>query len=137
MNIRKLFDSSVSYFNEEQADRTGRLLPRQFPVSVSAPPKSTWYATVCKDGKPARFTPNAGTWVAPTWQALNFAIEGPFYYRYEYVATGQGAGAKFTARAIGDLDCDGVFSTFERIGAVDRENNISGGAGLFSKNELE
>ncbi len=135
MNIRKMFDSSVSYFNEEQADRTGKILPRQFPTNVVAP--DGWKAQVCKDGDSQKFQPTAKTWDAASWQALNFAVEDPFYFRYEYDSDGTGAGAKFTARANGNLNCDDVESTFERIGTVDAENNINGGAGLFTKNELE
>ncbi len=41
------------------------------------------------------------------------------------------------ARAIGDLNCDGVLSTFERVGHIDDENNVNGGAGLFKENEFE
>ena len=135
MNIRKLFDSSVSYFNEEQADRTGKILARQFPTSVRSP--ADWSAKVC-DGKDSKkYPPQKDTWDAASWQALNFAVEDPFYYQYSYDGKDFGAGAHFTARANGDLDCNGQVSTFERVGTVDAENNINGGAGLFTKNELE
>ena len=137
MNIRKLFDSSVSYFNEEQADRTGRILPRQFPTTAEAPDPGVWNGGVCKDGDSQKFQPDLQTWDAPTWQALNFAVEDPFYFKYTYDSKEQGAGAHFTARANGDLNCDQTQSTFERIGTVDAQNNISGGAGLFTQNELE
>ena len=50
MNIRKLFDSSVSYYNEEQADRTGKILPRQFPLEAESPADGVWRGGVCKDG---------------------------------------------------------------------------------------
>ena len=137
MNIRKMFDSSVSYFNEEQANRTGQILPRQFPAKQVAPEKAAWTGEVCSGKDSQKFQPTAKTWDNATWQALNFAVEDPFYFRYEYDSDGTGAGAKFTARANGNLNCDAVESTFERIGTVDAENNINGGAGLFTKNELE
>jgi hypothetical protein len=35
---------------------------------------------------------------------------------YEWQSAGAGPGAQFTARAIADLDCDGVFATYERAG---------------------
>ncbi|MGC6416683.1 MAG: pilin [Bradymonadia bacterium] len=137
MNIRKLFDSSVSYYNEEQADRTGKILPRQFPLEAESPADGVWRGGVCKDGDSQKFAPDLKTWDAPTWQALNFAVEDPFYFKYTYASTEVGAGAHFTARANGDLNCDGTLSTFERIGTVDEQNNISGGAGLFTNQELE
>ena len=135
MNIRKLFDSSVSYYNEEQAKRDGTILPRQFPTNKQTP--DDWAAQTCAGGDSQKYQPNADTWDDATWQALNFAVEDPFYFRYEYNSQGEGAGAQFTARANGDLNCDQTLSTFERIGNVDEENNITGGAGLFTKNELE
>jgi len=45
-------------------------------------------------------------------------------------------GCKFTAQAFGDLDEDGVFSTFERSGAAD-ENGTNAGADLYIDQELE
>ena len=137
MNLRKAFDGSVAYYNEEMADRTGRILPRQFPNTVETPPHNEWHRQVCKDGRSQKFQPTASTWDAHTWQALNFAIEDPFYYKYTYISKGTGAGSHFTIRATGDLNCDGVFSTFERIGTVDAENNVSGPAGTFTMKELE
>jgi hypothetical protein len=52
-------------------------------------------------------------------------------------AAGVGVGSTFTATAFGDLDCDGVFSTFVRIGSVRAGNEIRGSAGLYQQNELE
>ena len=52
MNIRKLFDSSVSYYNEEHASRTGgQILARQFPNSTTTEP-----SCIC----PAVFSPVCG-----------------------------------------------------------------------------
>ena len=135
MNIRKLFDSSVSYYNEEQASRAGAILKRQFPETQTAP--DGWYAQVCDGSDSQKFQPTAKSWDHATWQALNFAVEDPFYYQYTYTSVGTGKSSKFTAAANGDLNCDGTYSTFERIGTVDAENNITGGAGLFQNKELE
>jgi len=135
MNIRKLFDSSVSYYNEEQADRQGTIQPRQFPVTAEAP--AGWAAGVCAGGSSTKFQPEVATWDAASWQALNFAVDDPFYFRYTYQSVGTGVSSAFTARANGDLNCDTSLSTFERIGTVDAENNIKGGAGIFTNNPLE
>ena len=137
MNIRKLFDGSIAYFNSELADRTGKILPRQFPATAETPTQADWTAGVCKDGDSQKFQPDADTWDAATWQALDFAVQDPFYFKYSYDSDGTGAGAKFTARANGNLNCDDVQSTFERVGTVDEENNAGGGSALFTKNELE
>mgnify|MGYP001971676219 CR=1 FL=1 len=157
MNIRKLFDSSVSYYNEEHASRTGgQILARQFPNSTTtepgaavaqvasateqAPDPAAWRTAVCEaQGGSAKMAPAADMFAAEVWQALNFSVDDPFYFRYEYQSAGVGTDAAFTARAHGDLNCDAanVLSTFERIGNVDEQNNVNGGAGLFTINELE
>jgi len=37
----------------------------------------------------------------------------------------------FTARASADLDCDSVFSTFERAGLVTDALNVQGSRGIY------
>ena len=136
MNLRKLFDSSVSYYGEEHALRTGDILPRQFPTDgVQTPGDPTDF--FCKDGASQKYRALVTTFDAAAWQALNFAIDDPFLFSYTYDSTGTGDDSLFTARAEGDLDCNGTDSLFERIGSVDVENNVSGGAGLYTASELE
>ena len=134
MNIRKLFDSSVSYFEREHATRTGEIHERQFPDTVALSPGNGFCTG---DVNAEKWIPKKTYWVDPTWQALNFALADPHYYSYEYVSTGLNTTAKFTARAMGDLNCNGTFSTFERVGGVDGSLNVTGGGGIFTENELE
>ena len=138
MNLRKIFDSSVSYFNEEHAARNGGILPRQFPAAVTSTPPGAAPGPACTNGSSQKIQPNAATFSVGTWQALNFSVDDPFYYQYTYEANAStGVASKFTARASGNLDCDSVLSTFERIGTVDAQNNVNGGAGLYQQEELE
>jgi hypothetical protein len=132
LNLRKLFDSSVSYYNEEHADRTGRVIPRQFPSGATRTPAR---AAPCVDGKPVALTPTDATFAASTWQALNFAVDEPHFYQYEYESAGTGTSSTFIARAIADLDCDGIEAVFERHGRVDGNNNVNGGDGLKKPRE--
>jgi hypothetical protein len=48
----------------------------------------------------------------PVWRALDFQIDEPTLFQYSYSSDGQ----HFVAKAIGDLDCDGVFITYELTG---------------------
>jgi hypothetical protein len=82
-------------------------------------------------------SPAASNWTNASWQALNFAVDDPFYYQYNYTSNGQGTGSQFTAGAYGDLNCDTVTSTFERIGNVDPQFNVNGGSGLYVSNDIE
>lgn len=144
MNLRKLFDSSATYYAEEHAFRgiaadSAGAIAKQFPDSTA---ESAPQTSACSAGSPFKHNPAANTgeqafFYGQTWQALNFDLTDPFLYQYMYVSEGQGNTSKFTARAIGDLDCNGVYSTFERTGMVDADNNVVGSAGIYKKDELE
>ncbi len=135
LNVRKLFDGSVAYYAAEHADRDGVVLPHQFPGTVAS--SSGTAASACDAGASRKIVPIPQAWKHPTWQGLNFAIDDPHYYVYSYESEGVGIAAHFSARATGDLDCNGVTSTFERVGEVDDQNNVVGGAGIFALGEWE
>ena len=130
MNLRKLYDSSVTYYEAEHADATGNILTKQFPNTKAWTPPQGQCCTETgqKCGPPAHIT----DWTDPTWQALSFSIRDPHYYSYQYDSDG----TQFTARAVGDLDGDGVRSTFERAGRLDN-GGVSGSSGVWMQRELE
>ena len=133
MNLRKLFDSSVAYFEAEHATRTGVLLDRQFPATHAPTP-----AALCVAGD--KVVTTDAHWAGAgnlTWVALNFAISDPHYFQYSYDSSGARTTSKFTARANGDLDCDTNLSTFERVATVDTAMGVIGGAGIYTKDDLE
>ena len=80
MNVRKLFDAAVAYYEGEHASSTGAIVAKQFPDSVTWQP-----ATRCGANKCA---PAPSYWTAATWQALNFAVDDPFYYSYQFTESG-------------------------------------------------
>jgi hypothetical protein len=53
---------------------------------------------------------------SPVWTALDFQIDEPTLYQYSY--RGSADGQSFVAQAVGDLDCDGIFITYELAGRV-------------------
>ena len=59
-------------------------------------------------------------------------MDDPHHYSYEFTSDE----SSFTARAYGDLNCDGVYSTFEMKGTIAADGSISSG-GLVTENELE
>ena len=63
----------------------------------------------------------------PVWRALDFQIDEPTLFQYSY--RGSADGQSFEAKAVGDLDCDGVFITYELAGT------ISGGNPTFTLTE--
>jgi|SoiMethySBSTD1v2_1073268.scaffolds.fasta_scaffold135777_2 type IV pilus assembly protein PilA len=137
VHIRKIFGASRTYIMEDHRTQAGAIIPGQFPETIAATPA----ANCCPN--PGNKCPGDPTvWNDPTWMALHFSIDDPHYFRYEYESTGSsspGAGSVFTARAIGDLDCDNTsFSTFEMVGVWSTiDNDVHGSGGIFQNNILE
>ena len=130
-SLAEIYRGSVAYY---AGTRTTQSLapvtpPRQFPMSVGITP-----ATV-----PAgvRVTDPPATWRQPSWQSLNFAIDDAHYFSYEYESAGTGVGAAFTARAMGDLDGNGVRSTYERAGRATEQLEVESSGGLWVRDPVE
>src|SRR5258708_5904503 len=68
MNVRKLYDSSVTYYASEHATRTGTMvIAKFFPQNQAVSPGGTCCAYI--GGKCA---PDGSYWASQTWAALNF-----------------------------------------------------------------
>jgi Tfp pilus assembly protein PilE len=70
-----------------------------------------------------KYTPSEGDWFLngganTAWSEIPFAITQPIAYQYCYAGTGVSNASIFTTGAFGDVDGDGVYSTFIRNGAV-------------------
>ena len=131
LNIRKMYDSAVLYYDGEHSDSTAQILARQFPTSSALTPGS---CCVFPGGK---CVPSPTFWQTPTWNALHFSVDDPFYYAYQFVSGGTDRTATFSAQAFGDLTCDTVLSTYERTGSVDTVGNVVPSPGLHVVNDLE
>ncbi|MDB4929004.1 MAG: hypothetical protein JWM10_1488 [Myxococcaceae bacterium] len=112
-NLQRIYDAELAYYN-----RSSELSVGQF-VSASATPAGAPTAT--------RYPANPSAWRRdPGWRALGFSLGARHYYQYRVTTDGVGIGAYggrgagFTITAIGDLDGDGVRSTFSREGFLFR-----------------
>ena len=63
---------------------------------------------------PGRKCFDVQSWQSPAWQELDFSIDEPHLFQYSYESDGK----SFTARAVGDLDCDGNTVTHELRGMI-------------------
>ncbi|MEM6991723.1 MAG: hypothetical protein AAF721_14550 [Myxococcota bacterium] len=75
----------------------------------------------------------------PVWRGLDFEHTAGHYFHYDFKYEnfpGGFGGCQFTAQAFGDLDGDGVFSTYERVGVAD-ERGVSSVRGLRIEQPLE
>jgi len=120
--LHEIARSAQSYYGAEHMTATGAALPPQFPASTPVTPERS-----CAENADGRCQPDPAAWQNPTWQALNFSISEPHYYRYQFVSEG----TAFTARALGDLDNDGIFSTFELTGQGTPDGRVTISPGIF------
>lgn len=98
--LRALVDKAM-----QASARDGQLL-KSTPLTPAAP--------ACKKGQSWRHrVADSKRWQHPTWKTLQFSDDFGLF-QYEFISDGR----SFTARAKGDLDCDGVFSTLEQTGQL-------------------
>jgi type II secretory pathway pseudopilin PulG len=96
------------------------------PMTPSVPPRGK------KEADPP------GTWDTPAWKALDFrpAPEGaPHAYAFAFDAPKPNEA--FVARARGDLDGDGLLSTFEIRGGIAPADKPKLAPGMYVEAELE
>ena len=129
--LRRMSEGARTYYLEAHGARgaAGTVVPKQFPDTTAATP-----AVPCCGEKCAV---NVAQWADPTWKALTFAVTDPHYYQYSFTSSGTGVAARFTARANGDLDCDGLESTFEMYGSIRAVDGDPTGSRVAAKDDTE
>lgn len=68
----------------------------------------------------SKYQSSPADWKSLGWDCLKFTMSDPQYYQYSYASSGISGqvGDTFTATAHGDLDGDGIPSTFEFFGEI-------------------
>ncbi len=102
-NVGKIYMGEVAYFNQNSEQSLASFISAS--TTPSAAPSASKYPT-----QPTSFTGNSN------WSAIGFSIDTPFYYAYRAVGTA----TDVRAEALGDLDGDGVGSTFSLSGALNQ-----------------
>jgi len=128
--IKKIHDGARAYYHNP-SQPTIAPIAKQFPPAAPMTPA----AGHCCAGGLDKCAPNAADWTNASWQALNFSVDDPRHYGYEFAIADVLAGP-FTARATGDLDCDNTLSTFEMLGQV-IGGNVTSSASMRRVNETE
>jgi hypothetical protein len=102
--LQRLGASAVSYARERPVAQG---FPSSAPMTPATPPRG-------------RCAPDAAdAWDLPTWRALDFrpaAPGAPHCFSFAFDSTAGAARAAFRAHAHGDLDGDGITSTFQISG---------------------
>ncbi|HEY1693005.1 MAG TPA: type II secretion system protein [Polyangiaceae bacterium] len=112
-SVAQIAKDAASEYEEEQLDPRGKPTHRVCPSATRSVPTSI--ASV--SGKKYQSAPGDWTVDAPThagFACLKYSMEAPQYYMYSYAATP----TSFTATAQGDLNADGVTSSFVLRGEV-------------------
>ena len=118
--LDKIHKGAASYFTQGKvANKTGAPIPCVFPSTQLLTPDIT--SGICCGGaqdtdQDDRCDVDASQWDTAEWSALSFEMRDQHYFGYEFVSSGFGLNSTYPARAHADLDCDSVYSTFERYG---------------------
>jgi len=126
INIRKIYDGEVNYFQEDHVNIAGDRLESQFveagPTPISIPQN----------------TKLTGNWESDEWIAIKFSADAPVFYRYRVTSSGSGIDSAFQAIGEGDLDGDNETSFFERRFTFDRATGeVRGSGGLYKRDSIE
>jgi len=133
--LKKIYDGARTYIMDPMRSKDGiQAIAEQFPRTSPTTPA----LSCCQADGSEKCTPNRLLWHTPTWNALQFAMIDPHYFRYEFISETAGNSSSFTARAYADLDCDGIeslyeISGFKNIGGAD----MTGTGSFYSEKPLE
>jgi type IV pilus assembly protein PilA len=131
--LDKIKVGAKSYFQADHYDAQGNLLPKQFPKSVGWTPS----IPCCKQpGGKNKCAAKSAQWNHNTWRSLMFQIVDSHYYQFRFQSSGIGKKARYVIEARGDLDCDGIYSSYKLIGKVDAQYGVRA-LGPIITNELE
>ena len=121
----------------EAVDELDRILVAAIRVRNEAPlrPLASTPTTPALVPRGTTSSDPPGTWDHPTWKAIEFSLEDPHWYSYRLEIDPDPA-TPLRAVANGDLDGDGVLSTFERS-AVRDGTGVVARPGLVVTDELE
>lgn len=123
--------AKIYYQSDHYNTTTGDLLPKRFPPTSAA---WTPAADCCAQGQ--RCQPDAAAWNKAPWLQLHFAPADPHYYQFRYKSSGTDRAARATLEARGDLDCDGVYSSYRVELEIDEEGGVQA-RGPIITDELE
>lgn len=111
-NINKIVKGIELYYTTPKYDDNGTPVPCRLPDGPMGSGNTPEKGTCCTDGEPdGKCEPNEARWDVPAWKYVLFKLSDKHYYSYSHGwedMTWQSGGVG----AFGDLDCDGIYSTF-------------------------
>jgi len=116
--LERIASAAIAYANEHGT------FPESAPLTPADVPRGGR-----KDDPPR-------AWEHPTWRALQFGFDHAHAFSFAFESSEESGVPTFRAVAHGDLDGDGVLSTFEVVGVVD-ERGARVLPGMFVDREVE
>jgi len=108
------------YYNQSDANQPAGTKPEAAKAMRHFPPSSrAGVPADASDVRGKRFQSAIGDWSTSPWLDMGFKISTPQFYQYSFESSGSGTAAQATAIAHGDLDGNGVQSTFRATAAPD------------------
>jgi prepilin-type N-terminal cleavage/methylation domain-containing protein len=140
--LDKIYKGAAFYYTAPHVSSTGSKIWCQFPTSQGVTPGATCCGALDTNGD-GRCDSNSNAWNEKTWAALTFQVTDEVYFVYSFASNGGTmSAAQATANAHADLDCDGDYSTFQRLmfgdpNATYAECSQVGASAFFVDNETE
>ncbi len=112
-SLQVIAQAAAADFNESDANQpvaapeAASRAMRHFPPSSRASVPSD-----LRDIRGQRYQSELADWEGAPWHELHFSIPQPQCYAYSFASSGTGAQASATGTAQGDLNGDGVLSTY-------------------------
>lgn len=136
-SVEAIATGAASYYASSDQTQPAGSKPDALRASRHFPPPSK--GTVPQDpsdvqGK--RYKSSMADWLGSPWREIRFSIPQPQFYAYAFESDGAGASARAAATARGDLDANGVWSTY-RLGVIPDEGFTARVASTIEKTNPE
>jgi type II secretory pathway pseudopilin PulG len=112
-SVTRLGVAAAEFYNTSDATQPAGASPKAVHAMRHFPPSSR--VAVPEDPlsvRGQRYQSNLADWSASPWRELGFSIVQPQCYQYSFESQGAGASARAVVTAEGDLDGDGLRSTY-------------------------
>ena len=135
-SVTSLAGAAAAYYNSSDATQPTGAAPHAVHAMRHFPPSSR--VSVPEDDlsvRGKRYQSNLADWSASPWRELRFSIVQPQCYRYSFESEGAGATARAIVTAEGDLDGDGVRSSYSVTIAPDQ--SLAAQVSTMTKKDVE
>lgn len=121
-SVKAIAEAAAAYYDTSDSAQPAGSSPDQAHAMRHFPPSSR--AAVppdLADIRGRRYQSTLADWSVSPWTDLHFSIPQPQFYSYTFEAQGRGGTAQATVTGHGDLDGDGVVSTYSLTVAPDEK----------------